>query len=326
MQLDRESLKSLIDVDFFIKQYAPDLEKKAAAYHGRCPFPGHNDKNPSFSFCHTGKYRTSWICACGKGDIMDFLNRKGIDGDDAIQILNDLIKNKNVHLRSVAESIKDVLKKKKEKNQPNVSALPMVRRIKSLMVRYLMEKRKYSLLDALKVIKKYNLSVFAEEKFHNWIVIPVYDENKKQVTWVAQHPTRKKKNKYNPPGGSMDYLFNINNIPKGKRWVIVVESFWCAIRLNSWGWPAVSMFGARMSKRQAKMICERFDRVYLCYDKNKAGRGAEGKAVRALSPQVNIFYMRLESEDCDKATEEEVNKAIENATTIKPIWDFDNGQ
>jgi hypothetical protein len=43
--------------------------------HVRCPFPDHDDRNPSFrSDSRTGR----WFCTCGTGDVLDFVQRIGV--------------------------------------------------------------------------------------------------------------------------------------------------------------------------------------------------------------------------------------------------------
>lgn len=43
--------------------------------HIRCPFPDHEDRNPSFrSDSRTGR----WFCSCGSGDVLDFVQRMGL--------------------------------------------------------------------------------------------------------------------------------------------------------------------------------------------------------------------------------------------------------
>jgi hypothetical protein len=42
--------------------------------HTRCPFPSHEDRNPSFRLdSRTGR----WFCTCGSGDVFDFIQRIG---------------------------------------------------------------------------------------------------------------------------------------------------------------------------------------------------------------------------------------------------------
>lgn len=69
----RRDLSELRSVDaalLLIERYAADAELRAGGdgrLHGRCPFPDHEDRNPSFALNRDGSY----ICACrGSGDIV----------------------------------------------------------------------------------------------------------------------------------------------------------------------------------------------------------------------------------------------------------------
>jgi hypothetical protein len=43
--------------------------------HTRCPFPSHEDRNPSFRLdSRTGR----WFCTCGSGDVLDFIQHIGL--------------------------------------------------------------------------------------------------------------------------------------------------------------------------------------------------------------------------------------------------------
>ena len=55
----------------------------------RCPFPGHEDKNPSFDISHKdGKWWFTCWSRCGSGDVIDFIAKlKGITKADAIKEL-----------------------------------------------------------------------------------------------------------------------------------------------------------------------------------------------------------------------------------------------
>lgn len=53
--------------------YSRFVPRKGA--HTRCPFPSHEDRNPSFRpDSRTGR----WFCTCGSGDVLDFIQRIGL--------------------------------------------------------------------------------------------------------------------------------------------------------------------------------------------------------------------------------------------------------
>lgn len=328
-KIDVDNLRLKFNIDTFVSKYLPELRKNSKYYNGRCPLAEHKDKRPSFGLCHSGDYKGLWFCSCGRGNIVTLLMKlRGLDFKSALSIIQLFVENNEddfVSLSEAANNVRRILRKKLGSNSSNnKSLLPPSRRHKTFMLKYLMTKRDYSFEDSLKIIYEYNMTVVVEPKFYGWLLVPIYDINHNQVSWMAQHPFKKKSDKLNPPGHSMDFLFNINKIPIKKEWVIVVESIWCAIRLFMWGFPSVATFGARLSDEQAKLICKRFNRVYLCYDNDKAGRKAEKIAVKKLKPQLILNYMSLESEDPDKATEQEISKAIISSVANRSVFENDN--
>src|SRR5258706_16485600 len=50
-----------------------DIWNADSRRHRTCPFPDHEDKNPSWRW-DSGKSR--WFCTCGHGDVIDAIARK----------------------------------------------------------------------------------------------------------------------------------------------------------------------------------------------------------------------------------------------------------
>jgi len=323
--------KSIAKVDILeiLKKYAPSLRKRnGKEFFGRCPFSFHEDRIPSFGI-HVGEgsKKGVWNCGCGSGNIIRFMkNVTGVNDEGQIAKilkLNQLAKgsftNETVHQ---LESLIDGWDKTSN-DDVTKEVLPKMKQIKPLIAKYLIEKRKrYSVEEALEVTREFSLGVsidYENNPVYNWIVVPVKDKRGKLIMWIAQHPTSRRK--YNG-GRTTGLLFNINNAIK-KNWVIVVESMWCAIRLNMWGYPAISTFGARMDDIQAKTIKKHWKMVCLCYDmydKDSAGARAQKKAIKLLTPQLKVKTVLLpKGKDPDKCTKKEMQVALDNSSRVGMI-------
>ena len=74
-------------VDYYSNQL-DKLKLRGMYANARCPFPGHEDKNPSFSFnLKTGSFRC-FGCGQNGGDVLDFhMKRYGLGFKDAAKEL-----------------------------------------------------------------------------------------------------------------------------------------------------------------------------------------------------------------------------------------------
>lgn len=66
---DVSDLRSQETAIALIRRYAPETGLRAGGsgrLHGHCPFPHHEDRNPSFGLFPDG----GWVCSCGTGDVL----------------------------------------------------------------------------------------------------------------------------------------------------------------------------------------------------------------------------------------------------------------
>jgi len=303
---------STVDVDSIVKSLAPELTlRDDGERRGRCPFPDHDDQNPSFAInVAPGDKKGLWNCSCESGTLVKFvMNMTGVSHDKASQMI---LKNKIKNERGSVKYLEDLIHKwdSAEEFELEEYDLPPVRPAPSLVMKYLTENRNYNREMATQALSGFNLGICVDptdSPVYNWIIVPVNDTKGYPIMWVAQHPESRRK--YN--GGKVTgLLFNVEKA-RNRDWVIVVESFWCAIKVATWGYPVVSTFGARMDKHQAKVIKSHWNTVYLCYDQyDAAGQRAEKKAIGLLTPQLKVKTMTLPSgKDPDKCSYKEFEKA-----------------
>ena len=291
--------RELVDCDFssLIECYAPELRYNGRKYVGSCPFPEHKDKNPSFSITSSpgDPYNGVYVCSCSSGMMPKFLQE--MTGKTFFQCMEIIRGKTNLGNTDKVDKIRKSFVKEFKRERKPFEKIKLVSG-RERVVEYLTTKRNYSNETANKIKDEFKLCICDDiHRCDGWIIVPVYDADGKEVLmWLGQDfDTRSKHN----GGDTEGVLFNLNRA-KEKSWVIVVESVWCAIRLWSYGMPAVSTFGARLDDEQAKLLEKYFVDIYLCYGEDKAGLKAREIAIKKLTPQRNISILEGMVVDADK--------------------------
>lgn len=90
-------------------------------------------------------------------------------------------------------------------------------------------------------------------------------------------------------------LYNLHRaVELKKRYLVIVEGYWSAIRLNEAGIPATALMGTSLSPAQAELVREAgFRYAILMLDGDKAGRKAAPDAAFVLSQHVYVRTMKL---------------------------------
>jgi hypothetical protein len=299
---------SLESVKAVITELSPLTEEGDGQFRGRCPFPSHIDKRPSFLITANDDYKGIWVCSCGSGTLTNFVeNILECDRNEAIQYLLDYESKEP----DIYENIDSILNTMDVSESVLNIKLPINEMKRKLITHYLILKRRYTPYEADIIIDRYKLTVCVDPYLpycYDWIIVPIFDIKNNLVMWLGQDPNSR--DKYNR-GNSSGILFGLHSLnwrgdSDGKSWVIVVESVWCAIKLNMWGYNALATMGARLDQRQSQLISALFNNVCLCYDNDVAGKKAQNKAIESLTPQckVDIIDMPI-GKDPDKCTKEE---------------------
>ncbi len=310
-----------LDLVPLIEKYAPGLSGDEETMHGLCPFPGHNDNSPSFGiYVGQGPDNGCWVCSCGRGMFPQFImNILDISFPRAMDVIT---KGEASHT-GIANYLMAFGREDNKKLEHEYKKIAL-KNIPEKVVDYLNRMRYYKGEDGNDVFyenpsviqEEFKITISVDPICNSWIIIPIFSEDGTQViSWIGQEPNGR--GKYH--GGKMrGALFNLSRI-SSRDWVIVVESVWCAIRLWSYGFPAVCTFGARLDQWQAKLLQKYFTTIYLCYDVGEAGERAAKKAASLLSPQCKVFDMRVGRDsrmDPDKSTYAEIQNAIDGAIRI----------
>ena len=90
-------------------------------------------------------------------------------------------------------------------------------------------------------------------------------------------------------------LYNLHRaVELRKRYLVIVEGYWSAIRFNEAGIPAAALMGTSLSPAQAELVRKAgFRHAILLLDGDEAGRKAAPEAAFVLSQHVYVRTMEL---------------------------------
>jgi DNA primase len=277
-----------------------------------CPVnPDHEDKNPSWGIRIEGDAKGVWHCyGCGmKGNAIHLvMSIKGVSREEAEKLLCEWFDIQDITPDISVQEILKMMDRKEAVEEEEILIIPLPRLSDSKIeaVRYLMAKRRYTELEAWDIINAYQIGFCEKGYYKGRIIIPIYDSAGVYITYEAQATDGNGKKKLYPKGSMISRLvFNDYNISEKR--AVIVEGIWDALRLRSYGIPAISIFGSSLSKHQACRVIRKYEEVVLFFDGDKAGQGAEEKAVQALFPYVKVRSISIEGKDPDDLNREEVS-------------------
>jgi len=221
-----------------------------------CPF--HDDSNPSFGIHkHTGGYNC-FSCSA-KGSFDSLAEYLGIDTSAIPQLdVPEAHRLKKIANSAIKENRELLYCKKRFLNVgPNMR-----------MVTDYLEERGIS----PKVAKLLGVGYITHYKrFKKRAVFPIYDRDNKIVWYEGRAIENSITPKYlRTVGKKTGTLYPINLFKKVDT-IIVTEGIFDALKLISWGLPAVCCFGKTLHREQVNQLSA-FLKVYLCFDNDKAGR------------------------------------------------------
>lgn len=277
LKVNREQILKILDDNGYDYKVVGDWARFS------CPF--HQENEPSFGVnLDTGGYN---CFGCGvTGSLVNLIEKldlqiTGLHETDTInrhllkkkmEALKDGIDGVEYHFKSSYEFKELTLKK----NRQSLYSKDMMRYIKKRRI-------------GVKAIRKFKIGYMKglNHPFKNRLVIPVFDENGVLVWYEGRDITDKKKTEkwwrsFNSRSNKI--LFNLNNI-HDYNYVIIVEGIFDVIRLWSYGYNVVCIFGTEIGADQLIKLY-RFDTVYMCYDGDMSGRRALGK----LKKNANELY------------------------------------
>lgn len=313
--MKHDNIIERIDLMVFLERMGVEGKISGRNFTARCPFPDHEDRSPSFAIALEGKSKGLWNCfGCGsQGNIIHFVQRKlDLDRTEAEEWLAKEFGLDKIIYTPSTEEISKLLADQAERVEEDMIIIPLPRPAYDTApaMKYMADRRGYSKEKAENIFNHFGMAYCAEGYYKERIIIPIYDSTGKQATFEAcavNHLAEKRK--LYPKGSPMArLLFNHSKISSSHTWV--VEGLWDAIRLWSFGEPAIATFGAHMSVYQARMIISKYSDVFLLYDGDEAGYKAGYDAYERLKPYVNVYRAELAFGDPDELKNQEFKELI----------------
>ncbi len=222
----------------------------------RCPFPEHEDNNPS---CSINIDKNLYNCfVCGGGTLEQLAIRLGF------KIGNDF---QNIQPESLFDIKEDNYKEVEDIN----IQLPEVKfpfQITGDAPEFIYERGFTKGYIDKRFEMCYNTSTGS-------LILPIRDSNKRIVGWVSRRPNGiEPKYLYSPVGFEKSkVLFGEHLLRKEQNFVCVCEGPLDAIWLDQHGYNAVAILGMQLSETQQRRLINLQKGEYIiCLDNDKAGR------------------------------------------------------
>lgn len=300
-----EKLEAAIDIKDLVSKYVT-LKKAGVNYKSVCPFPGHNEKTPSFVVSPVKQIAYCFGCHKGWGPIKFTMDIENCEFKDAIQILWSITgiavdtnfnqekfeEKKNLYslYRDAAGYYTSALK-----NYPEVKKYIYDRGISEEIMNnfhFWYSDSWVALYDYLakkgydnEMIEKSNIFLdmrTKKDKFINRIIFPIQNARGDFVAFTARIIGKWEPKYLNSPASdlydksSILYgLFHARTTISKEGFVIVTEGQMDTIALQSAGiLNTVAVSGSALTDKHLQLLKRLTKKVFLCFDGDKAGEKA----------------------------------------------------
>lgn len=346
-----DEIESKIDIVDLVWKYTK-LKKNWANYKALCPFPGHNEKTPSFVvspskqiwYCF-GCHRWGWAIKF----IMDIEN---CTFREAVEILASqlgikiqwLDPEKEKIMKNVYSLFKDIW----TYYQNSLKKYPEI--IDYLLKRWLSEEsiEKFKLgysdsgLDLYRYLKDKwyddeaieQTNVFLnirdkKDKFIGRIIFPIKNQRWDTVAFAGRIIDKWEPKYLNSPASTiydksniLFALFEAKSEITKKDFIIITEWYMDTISLHQYNFKnAVAVSGTALTDKHIDVIKRLTKKIYLCFDRDNAGKNATKLAIENLkNKEIELKIIKLEDwKDPDEILKKwwDFEKMINNA--LSPI-------
>jgi DNA primase len=270
--------------------------KNGAEFRSSCPFPGHDDLDPSFSINkETGIYQ---CFVCGGGNFFQFI--KKIENLNTYKEVIQLLKNK----LGISNSQKDCfeeIKKSLETFEEKEEIKPIIDKpLKEIDLPISEPAEKFLSIAkkrvSLRSIRQWKIRYCEKDKKYNGrLIVPIYFEEK-LVSFVArdmlgraekwkemkkqavkdklsneeisrlekEHGCKKILFPYDSPVSRV--FFNWDEAKEHKDEVILCEGVFDAIRVVNFGYNAIALLSCHVNDGRRNLIAKTFDRICISLD------------------------------------------------------------
>lgn len=299
-KINIEKIKESIDIVDVIEQYV-DLEKvNGYTYKASCPLPDHNDKTPSFYVNKKDQFFKCFGCSWG-GDIITFIeDMEGIEFKKAVDLL---IENNGINVEEIQVSEYEFLEDFSLKKLSE--AINLYNSEHSLNEGFL---EKYDIIHPYLIeqgfeketLKEFQIGYCSDsnDMLYKRVTFPWFDTNNRLVainarTTCGQDP----KYLYKKGSNKNNVLFNLNNLEKNNKPIIIVESEKDVLWLWQNGYKrAVALGGTDIGKR--KWLLRKYtNHAIISLDMDEAGLKGRKKLAKGLYPIMEVSAVKF---DCKK--------------------------
>ncbi len=279
-----------IDINLmnFLSEYGIEGKRTGEEFIACCPF--HDEKKPSFSMKLEGSKAGLWHCFsddCNKrGNLVSLImEMEGCSFDAAIASL--------VAIDSPAEITEDYLQNAIDKlkrfgisDQKEIEfPLPpgcINGTVKDYFTWPVEENGRGYTEDEFNQLETSNIRYCVDGYYRNQIILPIYDDTGRQISFVARN-LNKDGQKFRYPKGWLKQLYVEELKTESVEPPLICEGKFDGIHIQGiWKRTALIIFGSSPSTTQVRRIARRYKRVILALDGDKAGRAGVFKGLDRL--------------------------------------------
>ncbi|MBW7954221.1 DNA primase [Candidatus Gracilibacteria bacterium] len=351
-----EELESSIDIVELVKRYT-NIKKAGANYKALCPFPGHNEKTPSFIISPSKQIAHCFGCRRGGGPLKFIMDVENVEFKDALEILSNITgvklkgydEKKETLKKNIYSIFKDITNfyKNSLNENPNILKYLFDRGItkesigqfsfgyasSGLELYNYLKNKNYddNLIEQTNVLQ--NLSS-KKDKFIGRFIIPIKNLRGDIVGFAGRIIDVGEPKYLNSPASliydksSILYgLFEARNEITKKDFIIITEGYLDTISLHQVGLKnTVCVSGVALTEKHINIIKKLTKKIYLCFDNDDAGKKATFLAIEMLkNKDLEVKIISLEGgKDPDEIIKSGIDFNIFIKNSLSPIGFFLN--
>ena len=277
-----------------------------------CPFPEHNDNNPSFGI---NIEKNIWKCwsRCGGGQLGDLFNRfdEWVHADDfglfEIEISDKLDKTiEKIMAIGIQEEVNV------EYFHIPKSFLPIV---ENEFAQYMFDRG-----FTMDTLCTFDVKYTRYGKYGNRVILPVKDESGVTCSFSARSINGSQPKNLFPLGSKIGKMvFNIPpNYVGGDCFLCesVIDAMW--MYQNGYT-DALSTFSCNVTPKQFEMIMDKYDSVICCFDSDEAGLHGYKKLVEFCRKEECSYGLVTfpDGKDANECTPDEIQKVMSNIDYVE---------
>jgi len=347
-----EELESSIDIVELVKRYT-NLKKAWANYKAICPFPGHNEKTPSFIVSPSKQIAHCFWCNRWWWPLKFIMDIENCEFRDAIEILSSITwvkitkydKQKEEYKKNIYSLFRDITAyyKKSLSKSPQIQKYLFDRWLESEIINlfdfwyadswvelFAYLKQKWYTDELIKESNVFLDIKTKKDKFIGRIIFPIKNSRWDIVAFAGRIIDKWEPKYLNSPTSEiydkssiLYWLFEGRNEITKKDFIIITEWYMDAISLHqAWYKNAVCVSGTALTEKHITVIKKLTNKIYLCFDQDDAWKNATNLSIEILkNKDLEVKIILLE---WVKDPDEFIKSWWDFETCIKsalsPIW------